>query len=216
MRRIRKGLRSIFYIDPRVTTTTSIAAVILLLIGASVVYKNYMNSHINPTAFAPLLNTIAKGESHGNYNAYFGNASNTSIKFTDMSIAQVLDWQHDYVAHGSPSSAVGKYQIIRPTLAGLRQKLHLSPATKFNEKTQDQMAVALLEKRGAVDYLNNRLTREQFAANLAKEWAALPKVTGANPDQSYYAGDGINAAHISTREIFSALTSIKSHSTTKP
>lgn len=202
-------MRSTLYIDPRVMAAGSIIGVILLLIGANVLYQNYMSSHIDPAAYAPLLSTIAKGESHGNYNAYFGNATNTSIKFTSMSIAEVLDWQHDYVAHGSPSSAVGKYQIIRPTLASLVQKLHLDPSTKFDEKTQDRMAIALLEKRGAVDYMQNKLSREQFAANLAQEWAALPKVTGTNPGQSYYAGDGINAAHISISEMYSALAAIK-------
>jgi conjugal transfer mating pair stabilization protein TraG len=168
-----------------------------------------MASHINPTVYTPLLNTIAKGESRGNYNAYFGNADNVEVKFTDMSIADVMKWQHDYIAHGSPSSAVGKYQIIRPTLATLVQTLHVNPNAKFDKPMQDRMAVALLEKRGAIDYMENKLTREQFAANLAKEWAALPKITGADANKSYYASDGINASHISTNEIFKALAAIK-------
>jgi muramidase (phage lysozyme) len=208
-RRIRQSLRRIFYFDGRVVTAGSLVIVILVLIGGAMVYKNYKDSQIDPTAYTPLLNTIAKGESRGNYNAYFGHADNTSLEFTDMTIAQVLAWQAQYVQQGSPSSAVGKYQIIRPTLSSLVEKLQIDPATKFDAPLQDKLAVSLLEKRGAKDYMSSRISREQFAANLAKEWAALPRVTGPNPDQSYYAGDGINKEQISTTEIFSALASIK-------
>lgn len=172
-------------------------------------YKNYMDTNLDPTAYRPLLNTIAKGESKGNYNAYWGNAANSSIRFTDMSVGQVLDWQEAYVKQGSPSSAVGKYQIVRPTLAGLVQKFKINPEEKFDASLQDRLAVALLEKRGAHEYMQNKLSRDQFAANLAQEWAALPKVTGPNPDQSYYATDGINKVQISKNEIFEALAAVK-------
>lgn len=169
-----------------------------------------MEPNIDPSVYTPLLNTIARGESNGNYNAYFGNAANTQLRLTDMTIAQVLDWQQNYVRQGNPSSAVGKYQIIRPTLAGLVQKMELNTAERFDEAMQDRMAVALLEKRGAVDYMTDNLSREEFAANLAKEWAALPRITGPNPEQSYYAGDGLNKVQISIDEVFQALATIKS------
>lgn len=172
-------------------------------------YRYYQEANLDPTAYRPLLNTIAKGESKGNYNAYWGNSTNTSIRFTDMPIRQVLAWQEDYVKKGSPSSAVGKYQIVRPTLAGLVQKYNIDPDEKFDENMQDRLAVALLEKRGAGEYIQNKLSRDQFAANLAKEWAALPKVTGPNPEQSYYAGDGLNKVQISTAEVFNAIGAIK-------
>lgn len=172
-------------------------------------YNDFAVSNLDPRPYMPLLNTIAKGESRGNYNAYFGNAGNTSIVFTDMPIGQVLDWQAAYVKQGSPSSAVGKYQIIRPTLEGLVAKLRLDPTTKFDEQTQDKMAVALLQKRGASDFMRNKLSKEKFAANLAQEWAALPKATGPSPNQSYYAGDGINKEQVSLDEVFTALAAIK-------
>lgn len=174
-----------------------------------IIYKDYMNTHIDPSAYTPLLNTIAKGESKGNYNAYFGNTTNNTILFTNMTVAQVLQWQEDYVKSGSPSSAVGKYQIVRPTLSGLVEKLHIDPSAKFDAALQDKLGVALLEKRGAVAYMQNKLPRDQFAANLAQEWAALPKVTGPDPQQSYYAGDGLNKVKVSTAEVFQALATIK-------
>ncbi len=159
--------------------------------------------------YSQLLDTIAKGESRGNYNAYFGNASNTSLQFTAMTVTQVLQWQKDYVEQGNASSAVGKYQILRPTLIKLVRQLKLTGNEKFDARLQDSLAVALLEKRGSQDYLRKDITREEFAANLAKEWAALPKIVGSDPEQSYYAGDGINKVQITIEEMYTALASLK-------
>jgi len=164
---------------------------------------------INPAAYTPLLNTIAKGESNGNYNAYFGNAGNTSIQFTSMTVAEVMHWQQAYVAAGNASNAVGRYQFMGTTLAGLVRQQHISPHTRFNEALQDRLAIALIERRGAVAYVEKKITREQFAENLSKEWAALPRSTGASPHASYYAGDGLNNSRVSVSELFSALTSLE-------
>jgi muramidase (phage lysozyme) len=163
---------------------------------------------VNPESYKPLLNLIAGAESNGNYNAYFGNPRNSDIRFTEMTVAEVRKWQEDYIAQGSPSSAVGRYQIISGTLDGLISELGVEPAQKFDESTQDAMAIALLERRGSVEYVNEELSREQFAANLAKEWAALPKVVGPNPEQSYYAGDGLNKSRIRSSEVMSAIKPI--------
>ena len=164
---------------------------------------------IDPHAYKPLLDTIAKGESKGNYNAYFGNGANTAIKFTEMSIAQVLQWQRDYVSQGKASNAVGRYQFLGTTLQGLVNRLKLNPQVKFDEAMQDRLAIALLEKRGVFAYVDDKLSREQFAANLAMEWASLPKINGPNPEQSYYAKDGLNRAHVSINEIITAVEGLK-------
>ena len=163
---------------------------------------------VNPTAYVPLLNVIADGESSGNYNAHFGNAANATVRFTDMSVGEVLRWQEEYVRQGSPSSAVGRYQIIRPTLTKLVQEQHIEPSARFDEKLQDRMAIALLERRGSLAYVEKKISREQFAANLAQEWAALPRVTGPNPTESYYAGDGLNKSRISVDAVYKALDAL--------
>lgn len=160
---------------------------------------------VDPEAYQPLLQTIAKGESNGNYNAYYGGARNTAVRFTEMTIAEVLKWQEDFVRQGHPSNAVGKYQIIRPTLVGLVNQLGFAQQAKFNETTQDRLAIALLERRGSEAFIAKALTREQFAANLAKEWAALPATSGSSPEKSYYAGDGLNQAQVNVDEIYTAL-----------
>lgn len=148
-----------------------------------------------------LLETIAKGESSGNYNAYYGNAKNTTINFTTMTVDEVLAWQNDFVKKGSPSSAVGKYQFIRPTLNGLVNELKVDKKARFDEKLQDRLAIALLQRRGVNEYANGKISREQFAHNLSKEWAALPRVIGKDPHASYYAGDGLNKVRVNIEEI---------------
>ena len=200
-RRVRKVTRwlqkrpAVFWIG-----IVFVAALIAYTIGS-------MNQRlqVDPVSAKPLLDLIARVESKGNYNAYFGNAGNTSIKFTEMSIADVLSWQEDFIAAGHPSSAVGRYQIISTTLKGLVQQLNIDTNQPFNEAMQDRMAVALLERRGATEYVNNQIDERQFAAELAKEWAALPRVVGDRPEQSYYAGDGLNKALVKVDEVLRAV-----------
>ncbi len=157
-----------------------------------------------------LLATIARGESKGNYNAYFGNTGNREIEFTSMSVAQVLDWQRQFVAEGHASSAVGKYQFINTTLAGLVREMNISRDEKFSPALQDRLAIRLIERRGVRDYMRGRISREQFAHNLSQEWAALPRVIGdGDPAASYYAGDGLNRAHVSVDEVLVAIESLQ-------
>lgn len=164
---------------------------------------------VDPATYAPLLHIVGKAESKNNYNAYFGNPGNKSIKFTDMSIAEVLKWQAEFVKQGNLSSAVGRYQIINTTLLGLVERLGIDQRQKFNEATQDRLAIALLERRGSEEYINESLTREEFAANLAKEWAGLPRAIGDRPGDSYYAGDGINKALVQVDEVLNAIARIR-------
>lgn len=189
-----------------------LAVLALVFIVVSVSYTNYMQNRrlsADTASYQPLLQVIANAESKGNYNAYFGNASNTSTLFTHMSIAEVMQWQANFVRQGSASSAVGRYQIIDSTLAGLVRRLGIDTSQKFNEPMQDRLAIALLEKRGVEAYVNKEITADQFAANLAMEWAALPRITSPNPSDSYYALDGLNKSHVSIEEIKRAIELIK-------
>lgn len=178
----------------------------VVLIGALVVYGIIQQRiMINPIAYTPLLNVIAEGESRGNYNAHFGNAANQEIKFTSMSLAEVLAWQTNYLEQDNASSAVGRYQIIQPTLKGLIDEYSLDTSLIFNQDLQDKLAIALMERRGSIEYVRGKLSKEEFAHNLSKEWAALPRVIGDAPDESYYAGDGLNRALISREQILPAI-----------
>ena len=205
---LRKQLR-VFRRRPQlIPIISSISLLTIVAIG----YASNMHNQsptVDPASYTQMLNLIGRAESNDNYNAYFGNASNTEIKFTDMSIAEVMKWQADFVAQGHASSAVGRYQIINTTLSGLVNHLALDPNQKFDSIMQDRLAIALLERRGSVDYVTGQLTPQQFAANLAREWAALPRVIGGNdPNASYYAGDGLNASRTSVDEVMNAIEPI--------
>ena len=146
-----------------------------------------------------ITDVIAKHESGGNYNIAYGGKQ---VNFTDMTINDVIAWQKNYTNSGSPSSAAGKYQIIRKTLTGLRDELGLSGNEKFDEAMQDKMAVALMEKRGYSDFLKGEIKEKDFMYNLSKEWASLPKDMSG---ESYYAGDGLNKALVSPEAVVAAL-----------
>jgi muramidase (phage lysozyme) len=158
-----------------------------------------------PLNYDALLATIAEGESRGNYNAYYGNVANAEVIFTNMTLDEVIQWQLQYVEDGSPSSAVGKYQVIRPTLEDLISEKDLSLEMKFDEQLQDRLAITLIDRRGSQKFARGKLSREDFANRLSQEWAALPNVTGDNPSESYYAGDGLNKSLISVDELLSSI-----------
>lgn len=186
-----------------------IGGILIILLAAAIFWMLPNTKNTEDLNYTGLLDTIAKGESRGNYNAYFGNTKNHSTDFTKMKISEVLQWQKKYVKKGSKSSAVGKYQIIRPTLTKLVDNLGIDKNARFSKPMQDKLAVALLEKRGLKQYINGEIDRKQFANNLSKEWAALPKVIGKNPQKSYYEGDGINKVQISIDEIYHGINSIE-------
>lgn len=172
-----------------------------------------MQRHISTAAYQPLLYVIAKGESQGNYNAYFGNVANNDMRFTSMTIQQVLDWQTKYIEQGAASNAVGKYQFMGTTLRGLVREQRIDLSERFDEHMQDRLAIALINRRGAEPFVDKKISAEQFATNLSMEWAALPAMVGPQAGQSYYAGDGLNAAHVTPDEMKTAIETFRAAAT---
>lgn len=155
--------------------------------------------------YGQLLDFVAGEEAAGNYNAHYGNAGNRSVKFTEMTLDEVLKWQSQYVANGSPSSAVGRYQFIPKTLRGVMQEMGLKGTDKFTPELQDLMAIHLLKRRGLEEYQAGKISKEEFANRLSQEWAALPMVTGPKAGKSAYDGDGLNASTTSVQKFLGAL-----------
>jgi muramidase (phage lysozyme) len=163
----------------------------------------------------PLMDLIGAKEARGDYNLAYGNKKD---KFTDMSLNELLDWQKEYVKSGSPSSAVGKYQIIRPTLKGLMRNMKLTGDEKFTPEMQDAMIVELMKGRNYDDWMEGKISDEEFANNLAQEWASFPVVTDMEVTdkktgkkrklargESYYEGVGTNKALITPEEVLESL-----------
>lgn len=172
---------------------------------------------------APLLSLIRRAESNNSYDAivWLVNRSRyPGVAITTMTVGEVLEWQ-DRIDHHQNSEAVGAYQIMEDTLRGLYARAGVQLNEPFNAEVQDELAVALLQRRGLDDYLAGDISAERFANNLAKEWASLPVVTvvarrsgnrtwNVAPGASYYSGDSVgNKAHVSKDEIMAAVQAIK-------
>ncbi|MDP7142051.1 MAG: hypothetical protein QF692_09810 [Alphaproteobacteria bacterium] len=146
-----------------------------------------------------LLDLISEHESGGSYTIIYGGRH---VDLTEMTVDEVLRFQEATVASGSPSSAVGRYQIIHKTLDGLKDEMGLRGDEPFDEAMQDRMATVLLNRRGYDDYLSGEIGDAEFMRNLSQEWASLPKDMGG---RSYYAGDGLNKALTSPEAVLAAM-----------
>lgn len=159
----------------------------------------------------PLLDFIAKYESNGDYNIVWGGIKpkdRPPKPLTSMTVREVLNWQ-DSIDLLYMSEAAGRYQILEDTLRDLVDQGKVQPTAVFDEKTQDQLAIALLNRRGLQRWLANEITASKFANNIAREWASMPVVNGPKRGRSYYAGDGLNMAHASVADFLIAVIKTK-------
>jgi hypothetical protein len=155
-----------------------------------------------------LTSFIMKAEgTNGNFNAYYGNGKNSSVKLTDMTLSQLLKFQKGLAAR-TGSSAAGAFQIMQFNILPLAKTLGLDPATtKFTPQVQTRMMEALMERRGYSAWKTGKMDDKTFLGNLSKEWAGLPSSTGA----SFYAGDKMgNKAGVPLKDFISVLKAHKS------
>jgi len=161
------------------------------------------------TAFNILMDTLMGAESGGNYNAFHGNGNNRNIRFTDMTLAEVLDFQKSgqWRRHGAASSAVGKYQFIESTLRETIRDAGLPLDTKFSPAVQDQLIETRLRKhRKFDDFVAGNISAEEFLdKHLAKEFAGLKKTNG----RGEYDGDGKNKASAPAARTIAALMAFR-------
>jgi len=212
---------SIVVEDPQSQASTGYAAVRPRAENTAASVSNVTT--VMNTAAAPLLDFIGNKESDG-YDDISGLVSQSrypSKPLTQMTIQEVLDWQES-IDSFQGSEASGRYQIMEDTLRGynndrssgpgnpLYARAGLSAGDLFSPENQDKMAVVLLEGRGLSRFLNGEITREQFANNLANEWASLPLVNGPNAGRSVYAGDSVgNRALTTVQEFLDAIDAVK-------
>ena len=142
----------------------------------------------------PVRDLIRKAEASGSYDLMFGRGNQ---RLTNKTVDEVIELQKG----SRVSSAAGGYQFLRKTLVGLKEELGLTGKERFNEDLQDRLAQALMERRGLNEYLQGKITKEQFADRLAQEWAGLPTSSG----KSHYEGDGLNKATVSRRALMQAI-----------
>ena len=73
------------------------------------------------------------------------------------------------------SAAAGAYQFLPKTWKGVARELML---TSFEPKHQDQAALHLVERRGALDEIDAQGLTKEAMAKLAPEWASFPTKAG--------------------------------------
>lgn len=162
-------------------------------------------------ALKALLDAIGKHEAPKGYGQIYGGArgvpKNTDVSKLTLKEVQLL--QRKMVDAGSASTASGRYQFIRKTLAATIQQMGLTGNEVWTPELQDRMALHLIEKRGLTTFMRGEISREQFADNLAAEWASLPMTTGPKKGQSKYAGDGLNKSFHKVADVLALLDAIK-------
>ncbi len=130
---------------------------------------------VREAASKGMLDLIAHVESgRDGYNATLDNGrwTNGPRELVRMTIDEVLALQsrmrtpenRALYGDGKGSSALGRYQIVGSTLAGLKKELGLSGDEFFDAAMQDRMAEQLLRRRG------------NDVAGLRSEWAGLRRV----------------------------------------
>ncbi len=79
------------------------------------------------------------------------------------------------VVNGYTSAAAGAYQFLPTTWKGVARELQL---TSFEPRHQDQAALHLVERRGALMEIDQKGLTRYAMAKLAPEWASFPTWTG--------------------------------------
>lgn len=176
---------------------------------------------------APLLNFIGKTETGKTgpeaYLVVYGNRQGrlakpiTTYTLDDLLAAQKV-WGKNW-----GSSAAGKYQIIRATLLGLMKDMGVEGSRLFTPELQDAMGYQLLVRRGFPDFAAGKLSFDDFALAMAKEWASMPvlkqtqgKSRVVERGQSYYAGDGLNKALVTPGVLMAELSNVLNRTDAAP
>lgn len=146
-------------------------------------------------------------------------ANNNKWTLTNKTVNDVYKLSRSQVLNGEPSSAIGGYQFLSKTLKSLMTSLRLTGNEIMTPLFQDDLAIALMIRRGLLDYMRGTKSLEYFGDALAMEWASLPVLRrrkGArrtvNRGQTYYAGDGLNKAFHKPEVIEKALRALKNNS----
>lgn len=183
--------------------------------SADVKAASHSDEKVEPVAYnavtqgkiGKLLDLIAKPESGGHYDIMMGGKRNPAI--LKMSLDELLQYQRAYKAGGAETAAAGRYQFMPATLRSVAKGLGLDfTSDTFNPKTQDNLAIYLLQTKGLNSWLNGKMSDDAFMDRLAQVWAGLP--SPSKNGASWYAGVGSNKAGISIAAVQNTLNDIKS------
>lgn len=152
-------------------------------------YKDYEEAkQKNPLGWFK-ENVISKSEGTSGaagYNTTVYNLRDQNL--TEKSLAEILEIQEDLTrtsrAKGlTPSSAVGKYQVMRKTLLSAMRPVNqgglgLTRNDKFDIETQEKIANWLLNYDQLDSLLTGKITPEKFAQRISGTWEGLQSRKG--------------------------------------
>lgn len=169
-----------------------------------------------PAPARRLLDFIGSKEAPRGYDTVFGNRMDRMPKpLTTMTIDEVIA-QGQWRTKNFGSSAAGRYQFMRATLASLKQTERLTGREVMTPELQDRLGYALLMRRGYAKFMAGQLSVAGFGLGLAREWASFPVLAptkGAHRQvqrgQTYYLGDGLNKVLATAGEVEAVLNQIR-------
>jgi hypothetical protein len=170
-------------------------------------------------AHSEYANLLAKWESQDNYNLC--NKTKGGLKIirgltlSDYTLSEIQEKQKK-----RDLFAVGRYQLIPLTLNQAVTFLKIKSTQKFDEEIQDKIFddyLIRIKRPNIIKYLEGNGSLENAMYSTAKEWASVGVEKGKKISKgrisagsdSYYKGDGLNNAHISSEEIKKALEQSK-------
>lgn len=169
-----------------------------------------------PAPARRILDFIGSKEAPRGYDTVFGNRMDRMPKpLTTMTVDEVIaqgKWRTDTFG----SSAAGRYQFMRATLASLKQTERLTGREVMTAAMQDRLGYALLLRRGYAKFMAGQLSVVGFGLALAQEWASFPVLAttkGAHRQvkrgQTYYLGDGLNKVLATAGEVEAVLNQVR-------
>lgn len=153
---------------------------------------------------SPTDNKVHAMESGGNYNAVIGNP-HANDPLARYALAEIRVSQTRMLQIGKPSSAIGRYQIVRATLDALCDQGRADRSQRFTPELQDRFGWMLLCRRGYSEWWTHHslASDRDFAHRLSLEWASLPDPL--NGGRSHYDGVGPNHAGCSLADVLDML-----------
>jgi hypothetical protein len=162
-----------------------------------------MAQGLQPVNDQPFLELIGGIEGPDGYDdIVLGATSQPPKPVTELTVREVLAYQRQLQLEGSDSTAVGRFQFIRKTLNWLAEVHEIDLDRKFDRRTQEYLARALMNN---CDFYEVGANEHRVGNCLARAWAALPVITGDKAGRSYYGGVGTNRARTTRDEVLAVL-----------
>ena len=163
------------------------------------------------SSWKSVLDLIAKYEAvNGSYDSIYPSSIKPGL--SQMTIEEADNLQSS-TASSRGSAAAGRYQFMY--IKNQAAAAGIAPDEKFSPENQDKMAIHLIEGKRGITYDMMKNNPNEAMIRLGMEWASLPMPIGmqghrgyVQAGQSYYAGDGRNAAHASIQEVRDAMRGI--------